>query len=199
MMKTMDAYLDEYRFCDLTYLSTLGFSQDDINEVKDLKGISRIEYGYQFDALTMMNNKLSGVKVYTSETYNDEMLNQPILNDGKYPSKSDECLIDVEIAKAGTQIGDKIEISNDQGKKTFEVVGIVKDVRYVAKTDRGTNTLGDGTNLGYIEILNQDNAFFALPKDLYDLRDEKVLYNQISIAVDGASDYNLFSENMMLY
>lgn len=194
MMKTMDAYLDEYRFCDLTYLSTLGFSQDDINEVKDLKGISRIEYGYQFDALTMMNNKLSGVKVYTSETYNDEMLNQPILNDGKYPSKSDECLIDVEIAKAGTQIGDKIEISNDQGKKTFEVVGIVKDVRYVAKTDRGTNTLGDGTNLGYIEILNQDNAFFALPKDLYDLRDEKVLYNQISIAVDGASDYNLFSE-----
>ncbi|MFR6100235.1 MAG: hypothetical protein ACLUIS_09320 [Longibaculum sp.] len=48
----------------------------------------------------MMNNKLSGVKVYTSETYNDEMLNQPILNDGKYPSKSDECLIDVEIAKA---------------------------------------------------------------------------------------------------
>ena len=72
------------------------------------------------------------------------------------------------------------------------MVGIVKDVRYVAKTDRGTNTLGDGTNLGYIEILNQDNAFFALPKDLYDLRDEKVLYNQISIAVDGASDYNLF-------
>ncbi len=40
----------------------------------------------------------------------------------------------------------------------------MKDVRYVAKTDRGTNTLGDGTNLGYIEILNQDNAFLLCLK-----------------------------------
>lgn len=194
MMKTMDSYLDAYRFSDLTYLSSLGFSEDDIESVQGILGIDQIEYGYQFDALTMMNQKLSGVKVYTSQSFNDQMINQPVLAEGNYPSKSDECLIDEEIYKAGTKLGDDIEISNDQGKKVFRVVGVVKDVRYVAKTDRGTNTLGDGTNSGFIEILNQDNAFLALPDDLYELRGEKVLYNQISICVKGAKDYNFFSE-----
>lgn len=50
-----------------------------------------------------------------------------------FPTQDNECLIGVEIAKSGTQIGDKIEISNHQGEKTFTVVGIVNDVRYIAK------------------------------------------------------------------
>lgn len=194
MMKTMDAYLDKYNFADLTYLATLGFSDEDITHLQNMDGIAQIDYGYQFDALTMMNDKLSGVKVYTTQAFSKDMINYPDLTEGQFPSQSDECLIDTEIAKSGTHIGDKIEISNDQGKKTFKVVGIVNDVRYIAKTDRGTNTLGDGTNSGYIEILNQDNGFLAIPKDLYDLRDMKVLYNQISVTVQGAKDYNLFSE-----
>lgn len=195
MMKTMDSYIDAYRFSDLTYLSTLGFSEEDLSKIEDIEGIAQIDYGYQFDALTMMNNKLSGVKVYTSEKYHDQMINQPVLIDGHYPKLSDECMIDEEIAKTGTKLGDEIEISNLQGKKKFKVVGIIQDVRYIAKTDRGTNTLGDGTNSGFIEILNQDNAFLALPKDLYELRDEDVLYNQVSICVQGASEYNFFSED----
>ena len=194
MMKTMDAYLDKYHFADLTYMATLGFNDEDIQQIENIQGIARIDYGYQFDALTMMNDKLSGVKVYTTQAFHQDMINLPDLKEGKFPTQDNECLIDVEIAKSGTQIGDKIEISNHQGEKTFTVVGIVNDVRYIAKTDRGTNTLGDGTNSGYIEILNQNNAFLAMPKDLYDLRDEKTLYNQISVTVKGADQYNLFSE-----
>lgn len=194
MMNTMDAYLDQHQFADLTYMATLGFSDDDLQTIQNIKGIKKIEYGYQFDALTMMGNRLSGVKVYTSEKFDNHMINHPDLQEGRFPETGSECLIDAEIAKAGTKIGDQIEISNDQGQKTFEVVGVIHDVRYIAKTDRGTNTLGDGTNSGYIEILNQDNAFLAIPKTLYDLRDEATLYNQISVLVEGASDYNLFSQ-----
>ena len=194
MMKTMDAYLDKHHFADLTYIASLGFSDDDIQSIQNIKGIDQIEYGYQFDALTMMNNKLSGVKVYTSEKFDQKMINLPDLKEGRFPKTDKECVIDAEIYKSGTKVGDSIEISNDQGKKTFEVVGIVNDVRYIAKTDRGTNTLGDGTNSGYIEILNENNAFLALPKTLNDLRDEKTLYNQVSVSVKGAKAYNLFSQ-----
>ncbi|MEG0276105.1 MAG: FtsX-like permease family protein [Coprobacillus sp.] len=195
MMLSMDDYLDKYNFADLTYIVSLGFSEDDIKAVEKTEGIDKIEYGYQFDALMSINNQLSGIKVYTSQSFHDEMINQPDLKDGRYPTKDNECVIDELMVGDNKKIGDFIEISNDQGKKKFEIVGIVNDPRFIADTDRGTNSLGDGTNAGYIEILNQDNAFLAMPKDLYDLRDETVLYNQISVSVKGAEDYNIFSDD----
>lgn len=194
MMLSMDDYLDKYNFADLTYIVSLGFSEDDIHNIEKTEGIDKIEFGYQFDALMSMGNQLSGVKVYTSQTFDDEMINQPDLKKGRYPTKNNECIIDELMVGKDIDIGDLIEISNDQGKKEFEIVGIVNDPRFVSATDRGSNTLGDGTNAGYIEILNQDNAFLAIPKDLYDLRDENVLYNQISVSVEGAEKYNIFDD-----
>lgn len=199
MMRTMDNYLTNHHFADLTYMASLGFSEEDMDVIKNTEGIERIECGYQFDALFTKKDKLSGIKVYTSEKFDNDMINLPDLKEGRFPTADNECVIDEELYKSGTQINDHIEIQNDQGKKTFKVVGIVNDVRYIAKTDRGTNTLGDGTNAGYIEILNQDNAFLAMPKELYDLRDEDVLYNQVLVSVKGASDYNIFSDEYDAY
>ena len=141
------------------------------------------------------DDKLSGVTVYTSEAYNKDMINCPDLLEGRYPTQDDECLIDNELAKTGIKLDQTIHLSNDQGQKDFKVVGIVNDPRYIARTERGTNTLGDGTNEGYIEILNKENSFLAMPKELYDLRDEKILYNQISIRVKGALEETIFTED----
>lgn len=195
MMESMDAYLDKNHFADLTYMASLGFSEDDIQSIKDTQGIEDVAYGYQFDALMKEDDKLSGVTVYTSEAYNKDMINCPDLLEGRYPTQDDECLIDNELAKTGIKLDQTIHLSNDQGQKDFKVVGIVNDPRYIARTERGTNTLGDGTNEGYIEILNKENSFLAMPKELYDLRDEKILYNQISIRVKGALEETIFTED----
>jgi len=194
MMKTMDAYLDKYHFADLTYIATLGFSDDDLKAIEDIDGIANLEYGYQFDAFMSKNEKLSGIKVYTAQKYDQSMNNLPDLEEGRFPTQHDECIIDLKIAKTGVKIGDRIEISNDQGEKSFTVVGIGNDVRYIAKTERGTSTLGDGTSEGFVEILNDKNEFLAMPQELLDLRDEKKLYNQLTVRVEGADRYNLFSE-----
>lgn len=195
MTKSMDAFLDQYHYADLTYMASLGFSKEDIQEIENIEGIEAIGYGYQFDALVNHNDdSLSGVTVYANDHYDKDMINSPYLVDGRYPQKDNECMIDEEMLSEGYQLGDEILIHNDQGKKTFQIVGIINDVRYIAVTDRGTNTLGDGTNSGYIEILNENNDFLAIPEDLYDLRDEDVLYNQISVCVEGAKEYNVFSE-----
>lgn len=194
MTKSMDHYLDKYHYADLTYMASLGFAEDDIKEIQNIEDVENIQYGYQFDALINHNDSLSGVTVYASQQYSEDMINQPYLVEGRYPQKDDECVIDEEMLAEDYQIGDKILIHNDQGEKSFQIVGIVNDVRYIAVTDRGTNSLGDGTNSGYIEILNENNAFLAMPEDLYDLREEDVLYNQISVCVKGAQSYNVFSE-----
>ena len=191
MTQSMDHYLDKHHYADLTYMASLGFSKDDISEIQNISGIEDIQYGYQFDALIHHNDSLAGVTVYASEQYDQDMLNQPYLVDGRYPQKDNECVIDEEMLAEDYQIGDEISIHNDQGEKTFKIVGVVNDVRYIAITDRGTNTLGDGTNAGYI---NENNDFLAMPEDLYELRDEDILYNQISVCVKGAKEYNVFSE-----
>ncbi|MCD8028680.1 MAG: FtsX-like permease family protein [Erysipelotrichaceae bacterium] len=199
MALTMDNYLDSHQYSDLIYIASLGFSQDDLDALNDIEGIEAISYGNQFDAQTLIDNKLSGVTVYTNESYSETMVNAPELLEGNYPSASDECLIDNELHKSGLNVGDEITLTSDYGEKDFIVVGIIDDVRYVAKTERGTNTLGDGTNSGFIEILTEDNEFLAISDSLYELRDEDVLYNQICVVVEGASDYNVFDDDYMDY
>ncbi len=199
MALTMDNYLDNHQYSDLIYIASLGFSQDDLDALNDIEGIEAISYGNQFDAQTLIDNKLSGVTVYTNEYYDETMVNAPELLEGQYPTASDECLIDNELYKSGLNIGDEITLTSDYGEKVFTVVGIIDDVRYVAKTERGTNTLGDGTNSGFIEILTEDNEFLAISDSLYELRDEDVLYNQICVVVEGASDYNVFDDDYMDY
>lgn len=196
MSASIDQYLDKNNYAHLTYIASLGFSEEDIHLLDDIDGIDKIQCGYMFDALMNYHeDQTMGITVYANEEYNEQMINYPDLRKGRYPTKDNECLIDEELYKEKhLNIGDKIDIHNDQGKKTFEIVGLINDVRYVSSMDRGTNSLGDGTNGGFIEILSQDNEYLAMPQKLYDLRDVDVLYNQIFVYVDGAKDYNVFSE-----
>ena len=196
MMLSIDRYLDNYHFSDLIYLTNLGLSEDDIKCIEEIEGIDKIQYGYQFDALFVAENKLKGVTVYTNESYHEDMLNYPDLLEGEFPTQSYECLVDNIFAQDNNlKVGNVIKIKNDQGEKSFKITGLINDVRFLSDMDRGTNTLGDGSNDGFIEILTKDNEFLALPKEIYDLRDEEVLYNQLLVSVEGAKGYNLFSSD----
>lgn len=195
MAETVDGYLDAFHRADLTYISTLGFSEEDIQSLSEIDEIKQISYGYQFDALLNNEDQTLGITVYTNQEFNDDMVNKPDLIDGRYPQKDNECLLDESLQlDESIKIGQTIHIKNDQGEKDFEVVGIINDTRYITSMDRGTNTLGNGTNNGYIQILSKDNEWLALPEDLYELRDEDVLYSQINVIVEGASSYNTFSD-----
>jgi len=195
MTTTMDNYLDINHYADLTYLSSLGFNQEDIESLKNIESIEKIQYGYQFDALMHHQDQTRGVTVYTNESYSDDMINHPDLISGRYPQNDKECIIDEQLnLEKGLKLNDQIQLSNDQGDKTFTVVGIVNDPRYISSMDRGTNTLGDGTNEGFVQILTKNNDYLALPEELYDLRDEETLYNQILVTVKDAKQCNVFSE-----
>lgn len=195
MMKTMDAYLDTLNYAELTYISTLGFSEEDVESVTSIEGVEDVRYGFQFDALTKINDITSGVSVFTAEKYYQGMLDEPYIIEGRFPKNSDECMLDFYMLE-GTDIalGDDFHIYNDNGEKTFKVVGVIKDVRYVSNTTRGTNTLGDGSNKGFVQILTEGNEFLAIPDTLYELREEDVLYTQILVGVKDAHTFNAFSD-----
>lgn len=194
MEETMNDYLQEHKFNDLNYIGTLGFNQEDIDSIKDNKGIESIEFGYRFDALINIENARYGVTVYSSENYDNEV-NQIQLMEGRKPTESNECLIDyVMVKNYGFKLGDKFKLSNNNGEKEFTIVGVINDPRYISDDTRGKNTLGDGNNAGYIEILTSDNQGLAIPQELLELRNESVLYNDLRITLKEKQTYNIFSD-----
>lgn len=195
---TMDSYLQEHAFNDLNYVATLGFTNEDIEAVKKIEQVAQVEYGNRFDALIQVGDNVKGTTVYTNESF-DNKVNKIELVDGTVPVADDECLVDNNYASRNKiKVGSKITLTNDNGEKKFKVVGLINDPRYFSTIERGTNTLGDGTNEAFVEILAQGNESLALPQDLYDLRNGTV-FNEIRVTLKNSDDNNIFSDDYLSY
>lgn len=195
MAASADAYLNSHNYADLTYIATLGFSDEDVAKVRKLKGVKKVVPCYQFDALFAHKDGKSGVTVYSQEKYEKSMLDSPELLKGRYPKKENECIIDVNLGKYNYKLGHIIELSNDNGTKTYKIVGIVNDPRYISNVDRGTNTLGDGTNSGFVEVLNEGARELGLNKKVAELRNNDHLYTSLLVDVEGTEKYNMFTSD----
>lgn len=195
MAASADAYLNSHNYADLTYIATLGFSDEDVAKVRKLKGVKKVVPCYQFDALFAHKDGKSGVTVYSQEKYEKSMLDRPELSKGRYPKKENECIIDVNLGKYNYKLGHIIELSNDNGTKTYKIVGIVNDPRYISNVDRGTNTLGDGTNSGFVEVLNEGARELGLNKKVAELRNNDHLYTSLLVDVEGTEKYNMFTSD----
>lgn len=195
MASSVDTYLNNHNYADLTYIATLGFSDEDVAKVRSLKGVKKVVPCYQFDALFSHKDGKSGVTVYSQDHYDQNMLDRPEIVKGRYPKKEDECIIDVNLGKYNYEIGHTIELSNDNGTKTYKIVGIVNDPRYISNVDRGTNTLGDGTNSGFVEVLNDGARELGLNQKVAQLRNNDHLYTSLLVDVEGSQKYDLFSSD----
>lgn len=195
MAASADAYLNSHNYADLTYIATLGFSDEDVTKVRKLKGVKKVVPCYQFDALFAHKDGKSGVTVYSQEKYEKSMLDRPELLKGRYPKKENECIIDVNLGKYNYKMGHTIELSNDNGTKTYKIVGIVNDPRYISNVDRGTNTLGDGTNSGFVEVLNEGARELGLNKKVAELRNNDHLYTSLLVDVEGTEKYSMFTSD----
>ena len=193
MGASVDTYLNNHNYADLTYIATLGFSNEDIAKVRSLKGVKKVVPCYQFDALFSHKEGKSGVTVYSQEKYEKSMLDRPELLKGRFPQKEDECVVDVNLGKYNYKLGHTIELSNDNGTKTYKIVGIVNDPRYISNVDRGTNTLGDGTNSGFVEVLNEGARELGLNSKVAQLRNNDHLYTSLLVDVEGTEKYDMFS------
>ena len=71
----------------------------------------------------------------------------------------------------------------------------MNDPRYISNVDRGTNTLGDGTNSGFVEVLNDGARELGLNQKVAQLRNNDHLYTSLLVDVEGAQKYDLFSSD----
>ena len=164
---TIDSYLDKRNVYDIKLVSTLGLTDEDINEISKLENIEKVVGTFSEDVFIDFEDEEAVVKIYALE----KDINQVDLIEGNLPENIDECVIEESMKNAkGISIGDYIEIEenleNEDENQSFKntklkVVGTVKSPLYISR-DRGTTTLGSG-KISYYMYVNKEN----ISSDIY--------------------------------
>lgn len=158
MEYTIDKYYDEFNIMDIQILSTLGLTQDDIDEIAALDVVEDVQAGYFTDALASIGGREVVFRVHsmpTSHLYDG----QPCINevdlvgkDSRMPQNPNEIVVeDCLNYDYGIKVGDEItfysgtEEALEDGvlhSTTFTVVGMVKSPYYLTYSKGGSQIEG---------------------------------------------------------
>ncbi len=161
MIVTANTYLQEQNFFDFRLLSTIGFTDDDVEKLSHMDEVADIEGTISLDALCAIGGENEAVfKVHALP----EKINQVELTAGRMPQAENECLLD-STKYTRKLIGSAFTVtdSNDEDtlemfrNRTYTVVGMVRSPYYI-NFERGTTSIGEG----------RVEAFVYVPKESFD-------------------------------
>ena len=135
MIATENTYLAEQNFFDFRLLSTIGFTEENVEELAAFDEIADVEGTISVDAICAFEEGNESVyKIHAVP----ETINRVVVPAGRMPEKADECLLDAALY-GEEMLGAKITVtdSNDEdtlemfGSRTFTAVGIARSPYYI--------------------------------------------------------------------
>ena len=163
MLDTIDQYYKEQNVFDIEILSTLGLTQQDIEEISKIENVEAVDGAYEIDRKIETESKETIAKFITIGD-----INKPLLLEGELPVNENECLVEESFLSANNKsIGDTIQVeieetTNDNGDKIqylknneMKIVGTVQSPLYISR-DRGSSNLGAGKINYYVYILKEN-------------------------------------------
>jgi len=184
MELSADAYYDRTNLMDIRVLGTLGMTEDDVEAIRSIEGVTAAQGGYSVDALCPV-----GSTEYVATVFSlcDE-INQMTVEQGRLPEAPDECFMDSWFMNnTGLQIGDTISLlsgtddplSDSLALDSFTIVGSGSWSWYLS-WERGTTGIGSG-NI---------NFFLGLLPEAFSME----AYTAVYATVDSADSLNSYSE-----
>lgn len=154
MRTTAAEYFTEQNMYDFRLLSTLGYTEEELDSIVASEGVKCAEGAYFADANVCIGEKTSALRVMSLT----EKTALPMLTEGRLPENERECLADELVFGSGI-IGTEITLSSDNSEDTLEmlpggeytVVGLAKSPRFLSK-ERGSTSLGSGELEGFIIV-----------------------------------------------
>ena len=130
MSKTLDEYLDNNNVYDVEIVSTLGLTDEDIEEIKNLSIASDITGSRYADEIIDIENKEKVVRIISLTD-----INKVILKDGNLPTKTGEIVVEkLFLDDYDLKIGDILNIDSENLKDNeFKIVGVVESPIYFTK------------------------------------------------------------------
>ena len=198
MKLAADAYYDSTDLMDIRVVSTLGLTDEDIEALRDVPGVSGVEAAYSADVLATLNDEqyvmrvhslspsaATAVKTDAGAISSDDAnyLNRLDLVEGRWPTSANECVIFNDRVMSGpSSLGDTVTVDPSVGnvqdtlaETEFTVVGRVHSPLYVSSTSMGTSTIGSGTIEQFMYVLPE--AF-----------DADMPYVEAYVSVEGAAE-----------
>ena len=154
MLSAVENYYDSAQMYDFQLLSTLGFTQEDVDAFSELEAVSRAEGAYFADAAADFGGDTEAWH-FLSITGD---VCTPQLTAGRMPEGPEECLGDDSVFRA-SDIGRAISISSENEEKTldmfasrtFTITGLARSPRCLSR-DPGSTSLLSGSLKGFIFI-----------------------------------------------
>lgn len=183
MHVSADSYYDRVNFMDIRVVSTLGLTEDDLEDMRNTEGVAAVTGGYTAEVLNEQSDMEFALKVIAWT----EDVNQVTLTDGRLPEKANECLADdIYLQQTGCEIGDQItlesgsseDLSDTLKEETYTIVGS-GILPYYMEMDRGSGTVGDGSL----------DAFLVVLPEVFEQQD---VYTEAYVQAEGAEEENSF-------
>lgn len=154
MTNTCDNFLTEQNFYDYRLLSTLGFTEDDVESFSALSDVDFAEGTYTVDAMMLHDESNRAFKLLAMP----DAVNLPSLSAGKLPVNNKECLADDERFDED-DIGTVIRVSEDNdgsvrdqiANDEYTIVGLVDSPLYL-NLDRETTSIGSGAVYSFLYL-----------------------------------------------
>ena len=157
---TVGEYFKKYDIYDLKLSSTLGLTDEDVEVIKKIDGVTNVVGTYEKDIMLEINDSQY---VISAMEYNKN-INEVEVLEGSMPSASNEVMIDQKLAnEQNIKIGDTLNLievleENEDAilnNTTVKVSGIINTPLYITD-ERGTSKLGAG-KVDYYMYLNSEN------------------------------------------
>lgn len=117
-----DSFFDEQNLYDISVLSTLGLTEDDIEALRAVEAVDAAEGGYTKTVYTENDGKLYSAEM---RSLSEEGINQYMVKEGNLPKEADEIAVTEKfLSESGKSVGDTF-IIEDEGE--FVITGVILD------------------------------------------------------------------------
>ena len=178
-----DEYYDATELCDLRVVSSLGMSDEQVDMLRGVEGVSGVMPAYEADAISQLAGVQYTLRYHSldvdaakASSCDDGMhvrsddvdyVNRPILVEGSWPESDDECLLSADnVWTSPVHIGDTVELLEGTqdldgvfATRTFTVTGFVRSSYYTCTTNTGATSLGSGELSSFVFV--PEGAFAA--------------------------------------
>lgn len=186
MVHSADAYLKDLQFYDYRLVSTLGFTEENVEALAEKEDVRAAEGAISAEVLYKDAGENERVIKMHSIT---EKVNKLKLVAGEMPQSADECVVDSALFSEDA-IGSKLVLSENNttddldkfAYKEYTITGLVQSPCYI-QFERGNTSIGNGRISGFAYILKDG---FAVDYD-----------TEIYIKFD--EDYDIYSDEYDSY
>ena len=125
MLKTADDYFETHDLMDFKLQSTVGFDDEDLQAIADMKHIAEIMPSYSADVILQQENKNATVKVMGIQPDNSSYteLNKPVVIEGRMPQAANECVVDhSQAVNESITIGSTVQFAPTVGEQPLSEI-----------------------------------------------------------------------------